>query len=82
MIDPVFVAASGDVLVGPEALHTLRTRLIPTATVLTPNMPEAGTLLGRAAPTSVQEMRAAATDLLALGAQAVLLKGGRLPEDE
>lgn len=42
--------------------------------------PEAGVLLGRPAPTTVGEMRMAAFDLLALGAKAVLLKGGRLPE--
>ena len=82
VVDPVFVAASGDVLVGPEALDTLKKRLLPTATVLTPNMPEAGTLLGRAAPSTVEEMRTAAADLLALGAKAVMVKGGRLPDGE
>lgn len=82
VIDPVFVAASGDVLVGPEALAALKSRLVPTATVLTPNMPEAGTLLGRAAPATVDEMRVAAGDLLDLGAQSVLLKGGRLAAGE
>ena len=59
VIDPVFVAASGHTLVGPEALSALKSRLIPTATVLTPNMPEAGTLLGRDPPSTVEEMRAA-----------------------
>mmetsp|Transcript_30654 Transcript_30654/g.93795 ORF Transcript_30654/g.93795 Transcript_30654/m.93795 type:complete len:532 (-) Transcript_30654:238-1833(-) len=82
VIDPVIIAASGDVLAGPEAVATIRNVLIPGATVVTPNMPEAGALLGRAVPTSVAEMRQAALDLLALGPQAVLLKGGRLPEGE
>ena len=82
VIDPVFVAASGHTLVGPEALSALKSRLIPTATVLTPNMPEAGTLLGRDPPSTVDEMRAAAADLLSLGAKAVVLKGGRLPHGE
>ena len=81
VIDPVFVAASGDVLVSDEAVEAIRTVLVPTATVLTPNMPEAGKLLGRAAPTSVSEMRDAAKDLVGLGARSVLLKGGRLGED-
>eukprot|EP00962_Isochrysis_galbana_P024799 scaffold7622_cov130-Isochrysis_galbana.AAC.6 len=45
VIDPVIVAASGDVLAGPVAVAAIKRLLIPTATVLTPNMPEAGALL-------------------------------------
>ena len=82
VIDPVFVAASGDVLVSPEAVQAIRTVLVPTATVLTPNMPEAGRLLGREAPQTVAEMRTAATDLVRMGAHSVLLKGGRLADGQ
>lgn len=82
VIDPVFVAASGDMLVSPEAIAALRNVLLPTATVLTPNMPEAGKLLDRPAPTTVAEMREAASALVALGATSVLLKGGRLAEGD
>lgn len=82
VIDPVFVAASGDVLVSPEAVEAIRTILVPTATVLTPNMPEAGRLLGRAAPETVAEMKEAAKELIGMGAQSVLLKGGRLADSE
>lgn len=82
VIDPVFVAASGDMLVNPEAIAALRNVLLPTATVLTPNMPEAGKLLDRPAPTTVAEMREAASALVALGATSVLLKGGRLAEGD
>jgi hydroxymethylpyrimidine kinase/phosphomethylpyrimidine kinase len=80
VIDPVIVAATGHVLAGPEAVVAIKSLLIPTATVLTPNMPEAGALLGRPAPIDLEEMRTAANDLLDLGARSVLLKGGRLPE--
>ena len=82
VIDPVFVAASGHVLVSPDAIGAIKTILLPTATVLTPNMPEAGALLDVPAPTTVAEMREAAAKLVGLGAQAVLLKGGRLAEGD
>ncbi|EOD29696.1 hypothetical protein EMIHUDRAFT_55659, partial [Emiliania huxleyi CCMP1516] len=81
VIDPVIVAASGDVLAGPAAVAALKRLLLPTATWS--SLPsKAGALLGVAAPTSVEEMRAAAAALLDLGPQAVLLKGGRLPAPE
>jgi hydroxymethylpyrimidine kinase/phosphomethylpyrimidine kinase len=79
VIDPVILAATGEVLVGPEAVAAIKRLLIPTATVLTPNMLEAGALLNRPAPADLAEMKAAAADLLDLGARSVLLKGGRLP---
>eukprot|EP00308_Calcidiscus_leptoporus_P000965 CAMPEP_0119358686 /NCGR_PEP_ID=MMETSP1334-20130426/6826_1 /TAXON_ID=127549 /ORGANISM="Calcidiscus leptoporus, Strain RCC1130" /LENGTH=522 /DNA_ID=CAMNT_0007373229 /DNA_START=14 /DNA_END=1579 /DNA_ORIENTATION=+ len=82
VIDPVFVAASGDTLVAPEAVESIRNILLPSATVLTPNMHEAGALLGRPPPETVAEMREAASALLALGARSVVLKGGRLPPSE
>ncbi len=75
VLDPVMVATSGDRLQSAEALHTLKTRLIPLATLITPNIPEAELLLGSAIPDAAAQRQAAAS-LLALGAGAVLVKGG------
>lgn len=80
VIDPVMVAKSGDKLLADAAIATLRTRLIPLATLITPNLPEAGELLGRPVTTR-DDMPQAAADLLALGCHAVLLKGGHLAGD-
>ncbi len=77
VVDPVMVAQSGDALLEADAAATLARRLVPLATVLTPNAPEASSLLGREIA-DVAAMVAAATDLLELGARAVLLKGGHL----
>jgi len=75
--DPVMVAKGGHPLLQPDAVETLKRRLLPLAAVITPNLPEAEVLLGRAIPDAAA-MPAAASDLLALGARAVLLKGGHL----
>ena len=80
VIDPVMVAKSGDKLLADAAIATLRERLIPLATLITPNLPEAGELLGRPVTTR-DDMPQAAADLLALGCRAVLLKGGHLAGD-
>ena len=80
VIDPVMVAKSGDKLLADAAIATLRERLIPLATLITPNLPEAGELLGRPVTTR-DDMPQAAADLLALGCHAVLLKGGHLVGD-
>jgi len=77
VVDPVMVAKGGHALLAADAIATLRARLLPIATVLTPNVPEAAALLGRAIPDAAA-MRDAASALLALGAPAVLLKGGHL----
>ncbi|KAF1685913.1 bifunctional hydroxymethylpyrimidine kinase/phosphomethylpyrimidine kinase [Pseudoxanthomonas broegbernensis] len=77
VVDPVMVATSGARLLEEDALEALRTRLLPLATVLTPNLPEAELLLGRRIE-DLQGMSAAAAALRALGAPAVLLKGGHL----
>lgn len=74
IVDPVMVAKGGAPLLEPTALYALRTLLIPRATIITPNLPEAELLLGRAI--TPETMMADARALLALGAQAVLLKGG------
>ena len=81
VLDPVMVATSGARLLDPDALGALRTRLVPLATVLTPNVPEAELLLGRRIDDGGAADRAA-EDLLACGARAVLLKGGHLDEGD
>ena len=79
VLDPVMVATSGAKLLENEALHALRTRLLPMATVLTPNIPEAELLLGQRIKTA-DAADEAARALLALGARSVLLKGAHLDE--
>jgi hydroxymethylpyrimidine/phosphomethylpyrimidine kinase len=79
VVDPVMVATSGAKLLADDALEAMRTRLLPLATVLTPNIPEAELLLGRAIGDAAGA-DAAMGDLLALGAAAVLLKGAHLDE--
>ncbi|MFZ4541086.1 MAG: bifunctional hydroxymethylpyrimidine kinase/phosphomethylpyrimidine kinase [Rickettsiales bacterium] len=74
VVDTVMVAKGGSPLLEVEALMALKTKLIPLATIITPNLPEAELLLGRKIPED--GMVEAAQALLALGAQAVLLKGG------
>ncbi len=76
VVDPVMVAKSGDRLLRADAVDALRTELLPLATVLTPNLPEAGDLLGREVGESPAAMRAAARDLRELGARFALVKGG------
>lgn len=80
VVDPVMVAQSGGRLLEESAVAALRDELLPLAGVLTPNLPEAEVLLGRAIPDAAA-MPAAARDLLALGPRAVLLKGGHLSGD-
>jgi len=76
VLDPVMVATSGDRLLAPEAVDALRERLIPAALIITPNLPEAAALLDEAEARSEDEMRTQGERLLALGATAVLIKGG------
>jgi hydroxymethylpyrimidine/phosphomethylpyrimidine kinase len=76
VLDPVMVAASGDVLMAPDAVEVLRRVLIPRALVITPNLPEAAALLDSAIARNEREMRAQAEKLLAFGCAAVLIKGG------
>jgi hydroxymethylpyrimidine/phosphomethylpyrimidine kinase len=75
------VAKSGDPLLDPSAVSTLVGRLFPLATLITPNRMEAEVLLGRPIR-GLAEAEEAARDLLALGPQAVLLKGGHLEGEE
>lgn len=77
VLDPVMVAKGGDSLLAPEAVDALKTILLPRATLVTPNIPEAEVLTGMRIRT-VEDMRAAAVRLLASGVQAVVVKGGHL----
>jgi hydroxymethylpyrimidine/phosphomethylpyrimidine kinase len=80
VVDPVMVATSGDALAVPAAIAGLRARLLPLATLVTPNLHEAGVLSGRPV-TDVATMREAARALVGLGARAVLVTGGHLEGD-
>ena len=79
VLDPVMVATSGAKLLADDALDALRQRLLPLATLITPNIPEAELLLGHAITDGAAAERAC-SELLGLGATAVLLKGGHLYE--
>ena len=81
VVDPVMVAKGGAKLLRDEAVEALRSRLLPLATVLTPNLPEAEVLLERPIKT-LAERRQAAEDLVRLGPRAVVLKGGHGEEAE
>jgi len=76
VLDPVMVAASGDVLLDMQAIATLKAVLLPRAIVVTPNLPEAAELLATGQARSEEEMRTQAQALRRLGAKAVLIKGG------
>jgi hydroxymethylpyrimidine/phosphomethylpyrimidine kinase len=75
------VAKSGDRLLSEEAVESLRSNLFPLAELITPNLPEAESLLGRRIA-GRNEMEDAAKDLLALGPRAVLIKGGHLEDEQ
>ncbi len=76
VLDPVMVAASGDRLLAAEAIETLCQVLLPKALIVTPNLPEAATILDEPLAENEIAMRAQAERILALGPQAVLVKGG------
>jgi len=75
VIDPVMEAKGGHALMKKEALDVLRTKVIPCAYLLTPNIPEAETILGMKIET-VEEMKQAGVSICRLGARNVLVKGG------
>ncbi|MFM7361857.1 MAG: bifunctional hydroxymethylpyrimidine kinase/phosphomethylpyrimidine kinase [Cyanobium sp.] len=77
VIDPVMVSRAGAVLLDPEAIAALRDRLLPLADLLTPNVHEAA-LLADLAISAPDDLPAAAERIAALGAAAVLIKGGGL----
>lgn len=81
VVDPVMMAASGDPLLDDEAITTLSERLLPLATVVTPNLPEAERLAGRTTA-SLAERRELAAELGRRCGAAVLLKGGHAPGED
>ena len=78
VLDPVMVAKGGDRLLDAASVGALRDSLLPLASVVTPNLPEAADLLDRPEAKCRDDMQAQARALLALGPAAVLLKGGHL----
>ncbi|MGH6911597.1 MAG: bifunctional hydroxymethylpyrimidine kinase/phosphomethylpyrimidine kinase [Phenylobacterium sp.] len=80
VIDPVMIAKGGTLLLADDAIEPVRRLLVPRAALLTPNAPEAEALTGLPAETT-DDLRRAGEALLALGAGAVLMKGGHVPGD-
>ena len=81
VLDPVMVATSGDRLLAADAEQAIRKRLLPLATLVTPNLDEAAILAGFEI-SDVEGMRKAARLLVEMGAEAALMKGGHLPGHE
>lgn len=81
VVDPVMVAASGDRLVSDETIAAVHDRLVPLATLVTPNLPEAAALAGWDEVTA-DTMAKAGEAMRALGAGAALVKGGHVDGDE
>jgi hydroxymethylpyrimidine/phosphomethylpyrimidine kinase len=79
IVDPVMASKHGGMLLAPDAAHALKTRLLPHAYLVTPNLAEAELLTGLTVR-DLPGMRAAAESLKAMGARAVLVKGGHLAE--
>lgn len=82
VLDTVMLAKSGDPLLMSDAVASLRQRLLPKVSIITPNLPEAAALLDTHIARSEEEMRQQGEALLALGCDAVLMKGGHLDNQE
>ncbi len=82
VLDPVMIAASGDRLLAPEAIDTLRRVLIPRALLVTPNLPEAAAIPDEPVARDEAVMQAQAMKILALGLRAILVKGGHAEGDD
>jgi hydroxymethylpyrimidine/phosphomethylpyrimidine kinase len=82
VLDPVMVATSGDRLLAADAVEALKRELLPRVRLVTPNLPEAAVLADSAVASSEAEIRRQAEKILALGAKAVLIKGGHGQGDE
>ena len=80
VVDPVMVATSGDRLIDEAAIEAVRDRLLPRATLITPNVPEAEALTGGKIE-DMESQQAAAEMLLEMGARAALVKGGHMEGD-
>jgi hydroxymethylpyrimidine/phosphomethylpyrimidine kinase len=76
VLDPVMVATSGDRLLAADAVEGLRTKLIPRASLITPNLPEAAALLDEPVAISAAAIEDQGQRLLSMGCPAVLIKGG------
>ena len=81
VVDPVMIAKGGERLLDEDAVHALRATLLRWARVVTPNIPEAEVLAGMTI-TSLDDMRNAASRILKLGPQSVIVKGGHLATPE
>ena len=81
VVDPVFVSKHGNALLAEDAVDALTKRMFPLAAVVTPNLHEAGAIVGDEV-TSIAGMRAAARSLHSLGPRSVLVKGGHLGDDD
>lgn len=81
VLDPVMVAQSGDKLLKDRAVEAIKSELMPLASLVTPNLPEAEVLLGRKIQ-DLKDMQAAARELAVSHCQAVLIKGGHLKEKQ
>jgi hydroxymethylpyrimidine/phosphomethylpyrimidine kinase len=79
VVDPVMIAKSGDTLLEDTAVDAMIMRVLPQASLLTPNLPEAARLLGDVEAKTVDEMAAQGQRLLAFGPKVVLMKGGHAP---
>ncbi|WP_373895077.1 bifunctional hydroxymethylpyrimidine kinase/phosphomethylpyrimidine kinase [Virgibacillus sp. CBA3643] len=77
-VDPVMIGKLDSKLLRDDAIDALMNKLVPRATIITPNVPEASLLLGGRDMTNVDDLKQAAIDLYPLGADNVLVKGGRL----
>lgn len=82
VVDPVMIAKGGQSLLQEDAIDALRQKLIPIATVITPNIPEAEVLIGKEGIHSLADMEDAAKKLYELGAKHVLIKGGHLQDED
>ena len=82
VLDTVMIAKGGHSLLKPEAVSAIRELLLPLATVITPNLPEAATLLDCEEAKNEDQMQLQGHKLLKLGCKAVLMKGGHLPSQE
>ncbi len=82
VLDTVMLAKSGDPLLAPEAVASIRRELLPLVSIITPNLPEAAALLACAPAEDEAQMHEQGRALLAMGCRAVLMKGGHLSESE
>lgn len=78
VLDPVMVATSGDRLIEEDAIQALKTKLLPLATIITPNLPEAEVLVGRTLKSENDIMNAGRWIQKELGVKNVVIKGGHL----